>query len=98
MDANQKELSVTILVFANSEREFLNNALDTKVLKPSPQCRSRFGLRSRLRRTTSFHYPIIVDHLIADVNRIALRVDRVVSGVGSVTGYVCLMLVVVNVA
>ncbi|KAG4923340.1 hypothetical protein AAZX31_18G032000 [Glycine max] len=52
----------------------------------------------RLSRTTSFHYPAVVDHLVADVNRTALRLGMLVSGVGSVAGCAFLMLALVNVA
>ncbi|KAG4911837.1 hypothetical protein JHK84_052309 [Glycine max] len=54
------------------------------VLKPPPQRHFRLCLRSRIHRTTSFHYPTVVDHLVANVNRITLRVGMLVSSIGSV--------------
>ncbi|XP_052729678.1 uncharacterized protein LOC108327597 isoform X1 [Vigna angularis] len=52
----------------------------------------------RLSRTTSFHYPAAVEHLVAHVNRSSLRVGMLVSAVGSVFGCSFLMLALVNVA
>ncbi|KAK7387426.1 hypothetical protein VNO78_28228 [Psophocarpus tetragonolobus] len=52
------------------------------------------ALKQAIRLSTSFHYPALVAH----INRTALRLAMLVSGLGSVAGCSFLMLALVNVA